>query len=203
LLQRAGAGALRRIGRSVWPIQIFAGLLALLLLAWGARWQMQSIDRSTQLVSAADVDAMAWVRTNTAPDARFLVNSFPAYSGYLVAGTDAGWWLPLLTGRETTLPPLTYGSERGPTPDYAHQVNSISAALRERALTDPRAVKVDLTTADALAVLRDHKISYVYSGAQDFPTGVDRIDTKRLRTSAKFRLVYDRGGVQIFQLVRP
>lgn len=200
-IQQAGHTAIRRAGLSPIAPRALAALLALAIIAWGSAWQARMIDGSTQLVTNADMTAMDWIRENTPTDARFLVNSFPAYSGYLVAGSDAGWWIPLLTGRQSTLPPLTYGSERGPTADYPHTVNSIAAALRERPLTDGRPIAIDLTTLDALAVLRDHGVRYIYSGARAYPPNVDRINTALLRDDPHFRLIYDRDGVEIFELV--
>ncbi|HWQ12236.1 MAG TPA: hypothetical protein VNL77_05520, partial [Roseiflexaceae bacterium] len=182
------------------------GLAAALfgVVAWGASWQARQIDGSTQLVSHADMAAMAWVRAHTPPTARFMVNGFPAYGGTLVAGSDAGWWIPLLAGRQTTLPPLTYGSERGPTRDYGWNVGLFYQDLRGRRLTDSRPVPVDLTTPEALALLRAAKITHVYIGAavSPGPAAADWIDTAKLRASPAFRLVYERDGVEIYELVR-
>lgn len=200
-VQRRTTTALRRAGT---PSNLIRAVMALVIgavLAWGVTWQTRMIDGTTQLVTHADMAAMRWIRTHIPRDARFLVNSFPAYSGYLLAGSDAGWWIPLLAERQSTLPPITYGSERGPTDDYARRVNAISTALRQRPLTDARPVLIDLTAQHALAVLRDNGVTHIYSGAHAFPSNVDRIDTARLRESPHFRLVYDRDGVEIFELV--
>jgi hypothetical protein len=180
---------------------VLAGGVLLLLLANGTREQTQMIDGTTQMVTHADMQAMDWIRRNTSPDARFLVNSFPAYGGTLVAGTDAGWWLPLLTGRQTNLPPLTYGSEWGEREDFAHRVNTLARTLRGRKLTNAAPVTVNLTTPEALATLRGAAIDYVYSGAHPSPEKADRINTTLLRKSPAFRLVYQAGGVEIFQIV--
>jgi hypothetical protein len=181
-----------------------AALVALgATVACGAGWQGRLIDGSTQLVTRADAAAMAWVRGNTPVEAHFLVNAFPAYGGTVVAGSDAGWWLPLLAGRQTTLPPITYGSERGPTPRYEWEVGLLYQDLRGRRLTDTRPVWLDLTTPEALARLREAGVSHVYSGASAVPKpeAADRIDTAKLRESPAFRLVYGQGGVEIFEIV--
>ncbi len=178
------------------------GVGVLLLVGGGTREQVQMVDGTTQMVTHADIRAMAWIRENTSPDARVLVNTFPAYGGTLVAGTDAGWWLPLLAGRQTTLPPLTYGSEWGEREDYAHRVNTLAQTLRGRKLTNSAPVKIDLTTPDARTTLREANIEYVYSGAHPSPEKADRINTALLRESPAFRLVYQSGGVEIFQRVQ-
>jgi hypothetical protein len=175
----------------------------LVVVAWGSAWQTQLIDGSTQLVVPADMQAMEWLRQNTPPDTLILVNGFPAYGGTLVAGSDAGWWIPLLAGRPTTLPPLTYGSERGPSPEYGWQSGQFYQQLRGRTLSDGRPIQVDITSEAALAVLRGAGVTHVYSGASASPgpQSADRIDTALVRASPAFRLVYEHGGVQIYEVV--
>jgi len=203
--QRTTLGGRRSISAASAALRslVLAGAL-LAVTAWGTSWQNGLIDGSTQLVSRADVAAMEWIREQTPPDARFLVNAFPAYGGTLVAGNDAGWWLPLLAGRQSTLPPLTYGSERGPYDRYEWEVGLLYQELRGRRLTDARPVALDLTAPEAVARLRELGVTHVYSGAiaSPGPDAADRIDTAKLRASADFRLVYERDGVEIFELVR-
>ncbi|MEN9933980.1 MAG: hypothetical protein RLZZ387_559, partial [Chloroflexota bacterium] len=192
-----GRGVLGALGSGL------LGLVLVAVVAWGASWQARLIDGSTQLVAHADMAAMAWLRANTPPDALVLVNGFPAYGGTLVAGTDAGWWVPLLAGRKTTLPPLTYGSERGPYDRYWWEVNLLYQDLRGKRLADARPVALDLTTPEALARLREAGVTHVYSGAtaSPGPAAADWIDTDRLRASPVFRLLYDQGGAEVFQLL--
>jgi hypothetical protein len=198
--------------RSLWsknalalPNIIVNGGVALLMLAvmgWGATWQQTLIDGSTQLVSQADMQAMDWIRNHTPPEARFLVNSFPAYGGTLVVGSDAGWWIPLLTGRRSTLPPIVYSSEAADPPDYLRQVNRVAERLRGHPLTFLAPVQIDLTTPAALQVLRNEEIDYVYHGAQRSPgpLAADTIAIDPLRQTAGFTLVYEQDGVVIFEV---
>lgn len=173
------------------------------VLLWGGTDQAQMMREDTQLVTHADMAAMQWVAEHTSSDARFLVNSFPAYGGTMVAGTDAGWWLAFLTGRPTNVPPITYGSETAAEPGYMEQVNRLTATLRDRPLTDATAVSVNLTTPEALQALREARIDYVYSGAHAAPDAsqADRINTALLRQSPIFQLVYHQDGVEIFRVV--
>jgi hypothetical protein len=154
-------------------------------------------------VLPADMDAMQWISENTPADARFVVNSFPAYAGTLAAGTDAGWWIPLLARRATTLPPLNYGGEKAERADYHRGVNALAKKLRGRDLTDLTPVSIDLSRPVALKTLDSNKIGYVYIGAHPYPghEAADWIDTDKLRASPFFRLVYERDGVQIFQFL--
>jgi hypothetical protein len=180
---------------------VLAGGGALAIITWGSHWQRNVVDPSTQLVTPADMRAMVWIRQHTPPDSRFYVNSFPAYGGTLVAGTDAGWWLPLLAGRPSNLPPLTYGTEWGEEPYYLDRVNLLVEAVRGHPLTSTDPVSVDLTRPEARQTLRKAGIEYVYIGAHASPgpTAADHIDADRLRNDPAFHLVYNSRGVKIFQ----
>jgi hypothetical protein len=159
-----------------------------LVSVWGVRWQADLIDTQFQLFMPADNEAMEWIRSNTPPDARIAVNMFPAYGGTLFAGADGGWWIPLLTQRQTTLPPLTYGSERAESPEYYRRINEFGYALRDH----------PLPSDEGVALLRNAGIGYVYSGANH--TRDDLFDVDALRQHPAFSVVYDRDGVVIFAL---
>lgn len=177
-----------------------------MLLAVGSAiaWQPQMADPSYQLLTKADETAMEWIKANTPPTAKFLVNAFPAYGGALLAGNDAGWWLTYATGRQTNLPPLTYGSERMESASGSAAVNAFGVALRGKPLTDLSPIALDLTTAAHLDLLRKEGFAYVYIGAHLNPSSrqADAIDAQKLRDSPNFKLVYEQGGVEIFQLER-
>jgi hypothetical protein len=180
-------------------------LIVLLIIVWGSSWQAQIVDLRYRLVTAADLRAMAWIRQATPVDARFVVNGFPAYSGTLVAGTDAGWWIPLLARRQSILPPITFGSEIAEPPELYWEIVNRWALIRERPLSDARPVRIDLTLPAALEALRAAGVTHIYSGAQAFPgpEAADRFDTALLRASPDFELVYAQEGVEIFALRSP
>ncbi len=160
----------------------------IVLSVWGARWQQRLIDPYFQLFTPADDAAMRWIREHTPPEAVFHVNMFPAYGGSLFAGSDGGWWIPLLTGRASTLPPLTYGSERGEPPDLYRQVNELGYALREHPLPSDEGIRL----------LRARGVTHVYLGAH--VGQADPIDAAALRDHPAFRVVYEQDGVIIFEL---
>jgi len=197
-------GEIQRAAQRLAPALVRAGAGAALLAGsvWGFGWQLQHLyEPAYQLFTPADAQAVAWIEANTPADARFLVNSFPAYGGTLIAGSDGGWWLPLLAHRATNLPPLTYGSERGEAADYSEQVNAFAEAMRGRPLSDSTPVAIDLTTAENYARLTAAGYAYVYSGAHANPdaNGGDYIDVAALRARPDlFALVYAEAGVQIF-----
>lgn len=156
-------------------LALLAGLLAL-------AGQLAVRDDRYRLVYPADLQAFAWVRENTPPTARFLVNSLPALGDLAAAGTDAGWWLPLTTGRSTTLPPLLYVSERTP-PGYRDLILWL-AHLPPEALGQP----------EIRARLRALGITHAYLGVKGGPLRPDQL----LRAGG--RPLYAREGVWIFAL---
>jgi hypothetical protein len=152
------------------------------------------LDDQYQLVTRADEQALAWVSQHTTEDARFLVNSLFAYGGYLIAGTDAGWWLPLLAHRQNTVPPLNYGAEAGPEPNYWQQVNEVPHRLENSSVADPATVRY----------LRGQGITHVFIGEK----GGSLLDAELLRASPYFRQVYPpdsdgSGGPLVFEVLAP
>jgi hypothetical protein len=134
------------------------------------------IDPHFQLVTPADEAALAWVQHNTPEDALFLANSFFAYGGTLIVGSDAGWWLPLLAGRQNTVPPLNYGGEAGPDPGYGQRINDRARYLEEHRLDNPETVRY----------LRQQGISHVFVGEKGGPL----LDRSGLLASPWYRLLY-------------
>ncbi len=179
-------------------------LAVVLMGAWGASWLPRTIEPNRQMLTVADERAMAWIREHVPAEARFAVNTFPAYAGTLIAGTDGGWWIALLTRRSTTLPPMTYGSEKFERADFYKQTNGLAQSLRGRALPDGRPVTVTLTTPENVQLLRNDGVTHIYIGANAIPGPdvVDHIDANALRQSNAFHLIYDQDGVSIFELVK-
>jgi asparagine N-glycosylation enzyme membrane subunit Stt3 len=203
LAQQLGAGLLARLNAPGVGAALVGALLLLVIAANTGR-QTQVVTGDTALVVDADMAAMQWIREHTPADARFVINSFPAYGGTLAAGTDAGWWIPLLAHRATTLPPLNYGSEQGERPRYHQDVNALVKKLRGRDLTDSTPLRIDLSRPVALKTLDSNAIDYVYIGAHSYPgrDSADWFDPDKLRASPFFRLVYDQDGVEIFQFLK-
>lgn len=158
----------------------------------GIQWQSRVVDPQFQLFTPADAQAMEWINQNTEPQAKFLVNSLLAYNDFVIAGDDGGWWIPLLTGRKTMLPPITYASERGPTVHYLSETTGFLKQL----LADP------LPSEHAVQLLQDAGIQYIYVGPH---IGIGneryRINVQALRyRPEQFPIVYERDGVIIFAI---
>ncbi len=178
--------------------------VVLLAAVWGIGWQRGILTpQVTQILTQADADAMTWISANTPRNARFLVNAFPAFGGTLLVGSDGGWWLQFLTGRQSTLPPATYGSERGVSdqPKVRDSIVGLWEKLRGRPIRDLTAVRVDVGTPVNIATLRAHGVTHIYDGANAEPRErEDWLDTSTLRNSPDFRLIYEQDGVRIFEM---
>jgi len=176
-------------------------LLAAVLVGtsvWGTRQHQDLIDPEYMLFTTGDAQAMEWIKTNTPPDALFLVNMDPAYDNTMFIGSDGGWWIPLLTQRQTTLPPMIQGHERFADPEQTEALEMLGFALQEQALPD----------ADAVQRVREAQIRYLYRGAHVVQTDkspgaaprAPLVDADALREHPAFRVVYEQNGVVIFEL---
>jgi hypothetical protein len=175
-----------RLAPLVGPTQIGLGAL---VLAWGLSGQAQIADRSFELYTPADAAAMAWLRENTPPEARFFVNSFGVYENSLWAGSDGGWWIPFISGRATNLPPYLHGMEEGEQPGYQQRVAAENGALTASPIESP-------ATA---AALRAAGYSYLYDGPAANPPG-EYLDPARINASPLYEQVYAREGVTIWRV---
>jgi hypothetical protein len=146
------------------------------------------------LLTRPDLRAASWIRDNLPTDANLLVNSMFAYGGSLLVGTDGGWWLPVLTKRQITVPPLNYGTERGPRTDFRKWINALPKAIETDGVTNP----------DVLQIFLDRKITYVYIGQQQGRVnnnGPVELDPSQLSNDPHFRTIYHQDRVWIFEIV--
>ena len=170
-------------------------LLFLALGLWGARARLRDVAIAQHaLVTRPDLRAAAWIQANTPQTARFLVNSFLAYGDTLVAGSDGGWWLPLLARRATTLPPINYSSEQGSRPDYLAWTNALTEAIQAYGLDD----------SQVRTLLKERGVSHVYIGQQQGQVGNPEpalLQAGQLSKSPYFRAVYHQDRVWIFEML--
>jgi len=173
------------------------GALVMVLAAFGVLYgiseQLRVIQPANALVTREDLDAMSWVRENTAPGARFLVNGFIAYGGTSVVGADAGWWIPLLALRENMVPPLTYRAEAPSEPGYRERVGEEFSYV-ERVLP---------TSREGIEYLRELGVAWVYVGQRNGMVGnpgKPLLDVEALRNCPDFTLAYHQDDVWVFSL---
>jgi hypothetical protein len=178
---------------------VLSGIALLVVLIIGLinfRSQLSLVKPSVHsLVTRPDVKAGYWIDENLPGDAKLLVNSFFAYGGSLVVGSDAGWWLPILAARETTLPPINYGFENGPEPDYVETINELVAEIEAKGISHP----------DVLAELQDQGITHIFIGQQQGKVNVltPLINVNDLVNNPNFGIVYNQDRVKIFEIMNP
>lgn len=194
ILIGAGVGWTLEYRAAPFPVFRLVLLIAVLGLGLaGARARLRDAAIAEHaLVTRPDLRAAAWIKVNTPQTSRFLVNSFLAYGDTLVAGSDAGWWLPLIAHRATTLPPINYSSEQGPRTDYLEWTNALTTALKGHDLEEPL----------VLEILKERGITHVYVGQRQGQVGNPGLPLLRpgqLSGSPFFRLVYHQDRVWIFE----
>jgi hypothetical protein len=175
----------------------FVFLLITSLSLWNIRIRIQDVQPGVHaLVTRPDVNAGAWIREHLPRNTKFLVNSFFAYGDSLVVGSDAGWWLPLLASRETTLPPINYAFESGPSHNYVAFINNLVAEIEEKGISHP----------DILGELQNRDVTHIYIGQQQGKVNTNTpplLKVKDLLKDPNFRLVYNQDLVKIFEIVNP
>jgi hypothetical protein len=171
-------------------------VLVALLAVGGVGLRLGDVDTARyEMVTRPDIRAATWVAVHTPPDARFLVNSFFPHSN-LLAGTDAGWWLPVLAGRQTIVPPLSYASEWGPRAEYKSWVHLPLAELHAHGLDDPAVRRL----------LVERGVTHIYLGQRQgriWHSGANALQPAELHASPYARLIYHEDHVWVFELVQP
>jgi len=100
----------------------------------------------------------------------------------------------LLVGRETTLPPINYVTERGPQPDYVRDINALTAEIEQKGINSP----------EVKELLRERQVSHIYIGQQQGQvnaSGLPLLQIDQLLANPDFRLIYRLDRVWIFEIV--
>lgn len=178
--------------------QPFILALILLISLFRLPAMLQKLDRHFDLSGRPDIRAAAWIDVNLPKDAFFLINGFEYKN--TPAADDGGWWLPLLTQRQTTIPP-----------QYASFVETPEVANYRQITTDLIRYLYDHppdTAAGKTAICNfPYPITHVYigqkRGAAD-ETGLDRplLSPEVLLADPAFDLIYQQDRVMIFQFDR-
>jgi hypothetical protein len=181
------------IGRASLTILLLLGVLAVGFL--GAHERILDLDPDEfALVTRPDLRAAAWIQENIPAQARFLVNSFFAFNDTTVVGSDAGWWLPLLAKRGTTLPPINYAFEDYQQAGSGPLINALTKKIQKKGLEDP----------EVLDWLKELQVTHIYIGQQQGRvnySGPNVFDPQQLIKSNHFRPVYHEDRVWIFEII--
>jgi hypothetical protein len=181
-------------------ITLFIPTLILLIVCtiglWGLPKRINDLKIPTYaLVTRPDLRAMKWIQDNTPLDATFLVNSFFAYNDSLVAGSDGGWWLPLLAKRNTSLPPITYSFEEGVGATNLIETNNLSWEIKTKGITNP----------EVISMLGKRGINYIYIGQRQGVVnykGPKFLDPQAINDDPNFKEIYHQDRVWIFEIIQ-
>ena len=183
-----------QLGARRW-YSVLSLILVVVIALVGTRSRMRDLLVSRHaLITRPDIRAIDWIRENTARDSRFWTNSFFAYGGGVIVGSDGGWWLPLLAERANTVPPLSYGTEQGPYPEYREWVNDLTRQLQNQGIDDQ----------GMLALLEERGITHVYIGQQQGRVnynGSAVLEPEALLLSEHYQLVYHQDRVWVFEVL--
>lgn len=147
---------------------------------WGAADMLTVVNPVTILATRDDLAAIAWIGENIPPDAKFLVNARPWQEGVYM-GTDGGYWIPLLTGRATTLPPALYFYG---APEYLAHVTAVAEATATVSSADDAALR---------RVIEGEGVTHVYIGARG-----GALQPEFFLDDPHYRTLYSTGSVWIF-----
>lgn len=179
------------IGKRHHPI----GAIILILLAFWFALSAKNVLNKTdhEYVTWADQRAFEWIKSNTLTTALFLVDGFTIYNGTSAVGSDAGWWIPLLTGRGNTMPPqYALLNERPIQEGYSQWIVEVHDEFRVHSPASPEGLK---------AMCR-WGISHIYSGQKrgilGQPTAL--LNWQEWPDAAWLDLVYAEDRVRIFAL---
>lgn len=175
--------------------QVTAIGIVILIGSWGA-WNQRSIVNLEEfaLVMRPDIKAMDWIRENTPPEAKFLAESFRIYNGTSAVGSDAGWWIPLFTGRNNSIPPqYALLSEIPIEKDYSQNVVDLVADLES---TPPN-------TKEGFELLCEQGFTHIYIGQRQGKVGADAsqlFNPEKIADNPAYELVYHQDRVYIFEI---
>jgi len=167
-----------------------AWLVITLVLGGGlvaSRVRVTEIEPYRCFVTSEDVVAMDWIKQNTPPTALFAVNTH-FWLPRAPHGTDAGYWIPYFTGRQTTVGAmlLNFGGS-----DYESRIVEMSRMVEQ--------LEVDNAS---LAELQAMGVDYVYAGQVGDFAGPG-LSAAQLTQSENVRMLYQEGGVYILQIEDP
>lgn len=160
------------------------GLLLLVAIV-SANQRVKDIEPLRFFVTPADVEAMDWIRSNTAEDAVFAINTF-MWLGSSPHGTDGGYWIPYFTNRKTTTGTMLY--------------SLADDAYIDRVLNQSKLVVESSNNIDAIVKLSQSGVNYIYIGPKGNFNG-QGLNPDMIGLSSNAELVYSQDNVDIFKII--
>ncbi len=149
---------------------------------FGLRQMVEIVNPETVLVRPDDLILEEWAEALLPTDAVVAVNSWPWFGEKNWAGSDGGYWLLPLTGRETTMPPIGYGLDGG----FQAEVNEFNRQL---------AAIEDWEADETVKLLQARGVTHFFTGARG-----GSIRPELLLRSSRFRLLASNGGAWLFEV---
>lgn len=146
-------------------------------------------------VTRPDALAMTWIRENLREDAHFLVEG-AMYQNTSIIGSDAGWWLPLMAGRQNSMPPQYALNETPIQTGYTQRMIALVDQLQTISPGSPQGV----------ALICSDGFNYVYIGQQQGKAALKFLGSPQLFSpdvlisSQDYRLLYHQDLVYVFAL---
>lgn len=170
--------------RSTKPLP-WAALTAVMLglVVWGQVETCRLVDERMLLAGVADVEAADWIEDNLPADARFLINT-TVWQTASYRGVDGGYWLPVLTGRQTVLPPAMYGYG---TAEYIRQINAWAET----------ASRLTTCGGEFWDLVQSASLDYVY-----ITDGRGSLQMDGLAGCSGLTVVYQQNGINILSIQR-
>ncbi len=160
--------------------------VALLLIALAIALPIASDLDSKPYFAPADREALLWMRDNLPRNATVLANPFAfEWAPTNVYGSDAGMWIPLMSGVQTTVPPLPAYNERLADPNYLDGVLSI---------IQYEPFSKDMTPQNWQS-LKDVGITHIYVGSRG-----GALNVPLMLSSDYTQLIFHKDGVYVFAL---
>ncbi len=160
---------------------------AMLALFVASHARVSDLEPSRFFVTTEDLQAMRWIKRNTPQDATFAVNTYPWLPG-TPHGSDAGYWIPYLTGRHMTTGVMLLSLG---TNEYRSSIMELS-----------RIVEQLETDSTALGELYERGVGYVYIGQRGDVSGLG-FSAALLAQSGRAEPIYHNSGVYIFEILPP
>jgi len=148
--------------------------------------RVTDIEPYRYFVTPEDVEAMQWIRENTAEDALFAVNTY-FWLPQAPHGTDAGYWIPYFTGRRTTAGAMLNHLGVG---DHLFRIIKMSQTVE----------KLEESNG-ALTGLQALGVDYVYIGLRGDFSGPG-LNVHQLKQADSANVIYQNGNVSILRLIQ-
>lgn len=160
-----------------------AGAVSIIL--WGAFSVKSYYAPLAGYVTRNDIAALEWIRENTPEDAVFMVNTIHfSFNDQYVIGSDAGYWIPLLAGRQTVTVPMVYPTERLARADVFKNLVTMDKLSGE------------FNSNQALDQMKQLGITYIYLGDVDNPA-----HNQMVASSPELVSIYQNGNSNIYKIV--